>query len=102
MLLLYCEIVLKVNKLNGMKVITADAHTLGEVNGAHFNTANWAITNLDVHLTKESSKELGLKKLKFMSMTVCLPVSVVKDIGDVITLKQTLEEFKDLKECKIN
>jgi len=34
-------------------------------------------------------------------MTVCLPVSVVKDIGDVITLKQTLEEFKELKECKI-
>ena len=94
--------ILKVNKLNGMKVITSDAHTLGEINGAHFDTNNWGITNLDVHLTKESSKELGLKKLKFMSMTVCLPVSVVKDIGDVITLKQTLEEFKDLKECKID
>lgn len=83
-----------------MKAITSDAHTLGEINGAHFNPTNWGITNLDIHLTKESSKELGLKKLKLISMTVCVPITAVKNIGDVVTLKHTLEEFKDLAECK--
>lgn len=88
--------------MNGMKVITADAYTLGEIDGAHVNTANWKITNLDVNLSKEAAKELGLKKPRLMSLTVCLPVTVIKRIGDVITLKQSLEEFKNLEECKMD
>ena len=47
-----------------MKVITADAYTLREIDGAHVNIDNWKITNLDIKLTREASKELGLKKIK--------------------------------------
>jgi len=93
--------IMKVKKMNGMKVITADAFTLGEVDGAHANTDTWKITNLDVSLTKEATKELGLKKPKLGSLTVCLPVANVKHFGDVITLKLSLKEFKNLKECTI-
>ena len=85
--------------MNGMKVITADAFTLGEVDGAHVNTELWNITNLDVSLTKEATKELGLKKPKFGSLTVCLPIVNVKHFGDVITLKLSLKQFSNLKEC---
>ena len=88
--------------MNGMKVITADAYTLGEIDGAHVNIDNWKITNLDIKLTREASKELGLKKSRLMSLIVCLPVNVIKHIGDVITLKQSIEEFKNLEECKID
>ena len=84
-----------------MKVITADAYTLGEVNGAHVNTATWKIVNLDISLTKETVKELGLKKPILGSLLVCLPVNEVNEVGDVITLKGTLQEFKNLKECQI-
>ncbi len=90
---------MKVKKMNGMKVITADAFTLGEVDGAHFNNDTWKITNLEVSLTKEATKEMGLKKPKLGSLTVCLPVVNVKNFGDVITLKLTLKEFSNLKEC---
>ena len=31
-----------------MKVITADAYTLGEIDGAHVNIDNWKITNLEL------------------------------------------------------
>ncbi len=92
---------MKVNKLNGMKVITADAYTLGEIDGAHVVTADWKITDLDIKLTKESTKELGLKKPRLMSLTVCLPVAYIKDVADVITLKQSLVEFKNLEACAI-
>jgi hypothetical protein len=34
-------------------------------------------------------------------MTVCLPIAAVKTVGDVIALKHTLEEFKNLKECRV-
>jgi sporulation protein YlmC with PRC-barrel domain len=84
-----------------MKVITANAYTLGEVDGAHANTDTWKITNLDISLTKETVKALGFKKPMLGSLTVCLPVSDVISVGDVITLRYSLDEFKNLKECKL-
>ena len=92
---------LKVSKMEGMNVITADAFTLGEVDGAHADTKTWQITHLDVALTKETIRELGLRKPFLGSLTVCLPVTAVKEVGDVITLNKSLLEFKDLKECKV-
>ena len=91
---------MKVGNMNGMKVITADAFTLGEVNGAHADTGTWQITNLDVGLTKEATRELGFKKPMLGSLTLCLPINTVKKVGDVITLNKSLLEFKNLKECK--
>ena len=91
---------MKVSNMNGMKVITADAFRLGEVDGAHADTGTWQITNLIVELTKEATKELNFKKPMFGSLTVCLPITAVKEIGDVITLNKSLIEFKDLKEVK--
>ena len=92
---------MKVSKMNGMKVITADAFTLGEVDGARADIETWQITHLDVALTKETTSELGLKKPILGSLTVCLPVTAVKKVGDVITLKMSIMEFKDMKECKV-
>jgi hypothetical protein len=51
--------------MNGMKVITADAYRLGEVDGAHADTGTWQITSLIVELTKEATKELNFKKPMF-------------------------------------
>jgi hypothetical protein len=51
-------------------------------------------------LTKEATRELGFIKPMLGALTLCLPVTVVKKVGDVITLNKSLLEFKDLKECK--
>jgi len=91
---------LKVSNMNGMKVITDDAFTLGEVDGAHADIGTWQITSLDVELNKEATKELNFKKPMFGSLKVCLPITAVKQVGDVITLNKSLLEFKSLKECK--
>jgi sporulation protein YlmC with PRC-barrel domain len=91
---------LKVGNMNGMKVITADAFTLGEVDGAHADTATWQITHLDVELTKEATKELNFKKPRFGSLKVSLPITAVMEVGDVITLNKSLLEFKDLEEVE--
>jgi sporulation protein YlmC with PRC-barrel domain len=80
--------------MNGMKVITADAFTLGEVDGTHTDMATWQITHLDVELTKEATKELNFKKPRFGSLKVSLPITAVKKVGDVITLNKSLLEFK--------
>ena len=91
---------MKVGNMNGMKVITADAFTLGEIDGTRADTGTWQITSLDVELTKEATKELNFKKPMFGSLTVCLPITTVKEVGDVITLNKSLLEFKNLTECK--
>jgi sporulation protein YlmC with PRC-barrel domain len=91
---------MKVHKLNGMKVITANAYVLGEVDGAEVDIAKWKITHLDVSLTNEATKELGFKKPLLGSMKVCLPVTIIKEFRDVITLKNSLQELKNLRECK--
>jgi sporulation protein YlmC with PRC-barrel domain len=91
---------LKVSKLNGMSVITSDAYTLGEVDGAHADISTWNITHLDVELTKEATAELGFKKPLLGSLTVCLPITAVKKMGDVITLNKSLLDLKNLRECK--
>ena len=93
-------LILKVGNINGMKVITADAFNLGEVDGARVDIGTWKITYLDVELTKEVTKELNFKKPMFGSLKVLLPINAVKEIGDVITLNKSLLEFKDLKEVK--
>jgi len=82
-----------------MSVITADAYTLGEIGGAHADTNLWNITHLDVELTKEASAELGFKKPFLGSITVCLPISSIKNVGDVVTLNKSLLDLKNLKEC---
>jgi hypothetical protein len=84
-----------------MQVITDDAFALGEVDGAQVSTVTWQLTHLDVDLTKEATMELGFKKPMLGSLTICLPVTAIKNIGDVITLNFNLKAFKNLKECQI-
>jgi sporulation protein YlmC with PRC-barrel domain len=98
---LYGVLNLKVGTLNGKQLITADAYNLGEVDGTHADVGTWQITHIDVDLTKEASKELNFKKPMFGSVIVCVPVTAVNKVGDVITLNTTLLELKNLKECKI-
>jgi len=91
---------LKVDKMKGMKVITADAFALGEVGGAVADPKTWQITHLDLELSKEAIKEFAFKKPMLGSLSVCLPVTAVNQVGDVIILNQSLAEFKNLPECK--
>jgi sporulation protein YlmC with PRC-barrel domain len=91
---------MKASKMNGTKVITANAYVLGEVDGAEVDTDKWKVTHLDVNLTKEATEELGFKKPFLGSLKICLPVAIIKEFGDVITLKNSLQELKNLKECK--
>ena len=92
---------MKTSKMNGLKVVTADARVLGEVEGTHTDTNTWKITHLEVSLTKEATNELGFKKPVFGSLSVCLPITTVKQFGDVIMLNKSLQELSDLGECKV-
>lgn len=90
----------RVSGLNGKKIITTDAFRVGEVSGAEVDTNQWRITHLHINLTKEATKELEFKKPVLGHVTLCLPVTLVKAFGDVITLNKTMQELKGMPECK--
>ena len=53
---------IEVSKLTGLKVITTDAFTIGNVDWAESNTESWRITHLHVKVTNEITNELGFRK----------------------------------------
>ena len=91
---------MKASKINGLEVITSDAYDFGEVDGTHINEKTWMTTHLDVDLTKEAADELGLRVPLLGSVTVSLPIMLVKQVADVITLNRSLSELKTLQIAK--
>jgi sporulation protein YlmC with PRC-barrel domain len=90
-----------VDKLFGKNIIGAGGYILGELKGVEVNTITWQVTHLQVKLSNQASEELGFKK-RFRSSTVCMPVSLVSAVGDVITIGKALNELSknpEISEC---
>ena len=77
--------------LVGFKVLTSEAFSLGVVKGALVDTEKWSMTYLHVKINDEAATRLGFKK-RFRSSTICLPVSMVKAIGDYVTIGRSLDQ----------
>lgn len=92
---------MKVANLNGKKVITSDAQVLGEVEGAEIQVGEWQITHLYISLTKDVTEKFNFKKPLLGSVAVCLPVTTIMAVGDVITLDQNMENLKSVPEFKV-
>jgi hypothetical protein len=58
----------------------------------------WEVTHLHVSLTEETTRELGYKKPFLGSVDVILPISIVKAVGDVISLDKKIDDLRDLVE----
>lgn len=89
------------DKISGKNVIGQGGDDLGEVKGAEVNTNTWNVTHLQVKLSSKASESMGFKK-RFRSSTVCLPVSMVSAVGDVVTVNKTLDELssnQEVTEC---
>ncbi len=89
------------DELSGKNIISAGGTIIGEVVGAEVNTSSWNLTALDVKLSAAASETLGFKK-RFRSSTVCMPVTLVSAVGDVITINSdlnTLSQDSQITEC---
>ena len=90
------------DSLLGKKVICAGAYIVGEVKGANVDTVTWHIPQLYVKLTDTAAEELGFKK-RFRSSTVCVPVTMVLAVADVVNIAPSLKELSEsneITECK--
>lgn len=85
-----------------MKVITSKACTLGEVKGFEVDVDNWTVTHLQVKLTTETSTQLGFKK-RLRSSTVCMPIALIKAVGEFVTIDRSVDELRktlEIAACK--
>lgn len=90
------------DKLSGMYVICAGGFDLGTINGIAINAVTWQVTHLHVKLSKPASEDLGFKK-RFRSSTVCLPISLVSQVGDNVLLNKSIDELSrhpEISECR--
>lgn len=88
-----------VNILLGKSVVADDARLVGAVTGVEVELMpTWEITHLHVSLTEEATRELGYKKPFLGSVEVILPISIVKAVGDLISLDKKIDDLKDLVE----
>jgi sporulation protein YlmC with PRC-barrel domain len=90
----------EISRLFWKKAYTSDAVLLGEVESAELNMNNWQITNFYIGLTDEATKALGFKRPLLGKVTVCLPVTTIRLIRDTAILNTTMDELRNLKECK--
>lgn len=90
----------EISRLFWRKAFTSDAFLLGEIESAELDMNTWQVTNFYVGLTDEATRALGFKRPFLGKIMVCLPVSVVASIADTAILNKTLEELRNLKECR--
>jgi sporulation protein YlmC with PRC-barrel domain len=92
-----------VNILLGKSVVADDARLVGAVTGVEVELMpKWEVTHLHVSLTEETTRELGYKKPFLGSVDVVLPISIVKAVGDVISLDKKIDGLRDLVEPSKN
>jgi sporulation protein YlmC with PRC-barrel domain len=99
-MLCWCVAVTTFGKMIGKRVIGSNTYMLGEVASADIDTGKWQVTHLHVSLADDAIRELGYKKLFTGSVIVCLPVSLIQAVGDVITLNKGIDELKNVVEPK--
>ncbi|HUW47617.1 MAG TPA: hypothetical protein VMW36_02600 [Patescibacteria group bacterium] len=88
-----------VNILLGKSVVADDARLVGAVTGVEVELMpKWEVTHLHVSLTEETTRELGYKKPFLGSVDVILPISIVKAVGDLISLDKKIDDLRDLVE----
>ena len=88
-----------VSKINGMKVITEDAYTLGEIEGVRMDSNTWKITHIQVDLMEDAIRDMAYKKPLLGSVIICIPVEMVNKFGNVITLKTSLQQLRSSPVC---
>jgi len=81
----------------GLQVVTSEANIIGVVEGAKVDTTTWMIKVLNVKLTGEAADNLGKKK-RCRSTKICIPVSMVQAVGNVVTISRSIEELENSQE----
>lgn len=80
-------------KLIGLRVVTQDGTTLGEVEGFDIDTDTWSVVAIAVHLDRHVLEPLKLTKPMFGTPSVKIGAATVAGVGDSVVLKSALADL---------
>jgi sporulation protein YlmC with PRC-barrel domain len=86
-------------KLEGKKVTGVKGHVVGEVEGFDVDLSSWKVTGLEVGLTDEAAAELGFTRPFLSKVVVIIPSSIVRLVGNFISLNESIDRLGSLVEC---
>ncbi|MCW4017872.1 MAG: hypothetical protein NWF00_04220 [Candidatus Bathyarchaeota archaeon] len=86
-------------KLNGKQVIGANGYIVGEVEGISLKLEDWTIEGLQVGLTNDAATQMGFKRPFMSQIVIMVPPELIRSVGDVVTLKESAGNLKDLVKC---
>ena len=87
--------------LKGKKVVGTEGYILGEMGDLHVDTNLWKATAFYVNLSSEAIAELNFKKQFLRKIVICLPTSLIKAVGDIVSLNSPVSNLKDVAEKEI-
>ncbi len=90
----------EITRMFWKKVVTSDNVVIGDTESAEVDTNTWQITNIFVGLNDATTNMMGFDRPFLGKVIVCLPVSAIGTIKEVVTLNKTIQELREIKECK--
>jgi len=86
------------HELEGKEIVGAEADRFGKVSGIVIDCSEWRVTHLRIELDDDVVKLWGYKRPFLGHLQVSIPVSVVAAVHDIINLKKSLQQIKELIE----
>ncbi len=80
-------------KLIGLRVVTQDGTTLGDVEGFEIDTESWSVEAIEVHLDRHVLEPLKLSKPMFGTPSIKISAASVAGVGDSVVLKSSLADL---------
>ncbi len=84
--------------LKGKKVVGTEGYMLGEIDGLDIDLTTWKVDAFYVILSDQAIVDLGLKKTFQHRIIVCLPIHLIKSVGDIVILKESIKNAEDVAE----
>jgi sporulation protein YlmC with PRC-barrel domain len=76
------------------EVYTDDGKLLGALDGIMVDSKTWTVSHCVISVNKEIAEDLNFKKSMFGAELVNIPISFVKNVGDVVQLNANLASLK--------
>ena len=82
-------------EFNEKKVFAQGMVMIGQVKDISVDPSSFSVTDLLVELEKEASRKIFGERFVFGSAHVKVPVSTIDKIGDVVSLKFSLDQLNE-------
>ena len=87
-----------VDKLKGKEVYAKRGIKIGKIEDVELDDTTWSVKTVDVKIDEDVEKIYGEKAGFMKKHVVSLPANMMGPIGEIVTLKEEIEDVSALRE----